>query len=55
MVLPVFVKNLIEVGNICIELLLIFLYFSLLSEKKNNKIAIVLSYLGFKLFVSYRK
>ena len=46
MVLPVFVQNLIEVGNISIELLLIFLYFSLLSEKKNNKAAMVSSYLG---------
>ena len=52
MVLPVFVKNLIEVGNICIELLLIFLYFSLLSEKKNNKTAIVLSYLGSVVLMS---
>lgn len=42
----------IEVGNICIELLLIFLYFSLLSEKKNNKIAIVLSYLGSVVLLS---
>ena len=47
-----FLKNLIEVGNICIELLLIFLYFSLLSEKKNNKIAIVLSYLGSVVLLS---
>lgn len=52
-VLPVFVKNLIEVGNICIELLLIFLYFSLLSEKKDNKAAIVLSYLGSVVLMSF--
>lgn len=52
MILPVFVKNLIEVGNIGIELLLIFLYFSLLSEKKNNKTAIVLSYLGSVVLMS---
>lgn len=52
MILPVFLKNLIEVGNICIELLLIFLYFSLLSEKKGNKTAIVLSYLGSVVLMS---
>ena len=33
-------------------MLLIFLYFSLLSEKKNNKIAIVLSYLGSVVLLS---
>ena len=52
-VLPVFVKNVIEVINISIELLLIFLYFSLLSEKKNNKTAIVLSYLGSVVLLSF--
>lgn len=52
MVLPVFVQNLIEVVNISLELLLIFLYFSLLSEKKNNKTAIVLSYLGSVVLLS---
>lgn len=52
MILPVFLKNLIEVGNIGIELLLIFLYFSLLSEKKGNKTAIVLSYLGSVVLMS---
>lgn len=34
-------------------MLLIFLYFSLLSEKKNNKIAIVLSYLGSVVLMSF--
>ena len=43
----------IEVGNISIELLLTFLYFSLLSEKKNNKTAIVLSYLGSVVLMSF--
>lgn len=52
-VLPVFVKNVIEVINISIELFLIFLYFSLLSEKKNNKTAIVLSYLGSVVLLSF--
>lgn len=51
-VLPVFVQNVIEVVNISIELILIFLYFSLLSEKKNNKTAIALSYLGSVVLLS---
>lgn len=34
-VLPVLLQNIIEIANVAVEILLIFLYLSLLSKRKN--------------------
>lgn len=35
--LPVLIENIIEIVNVAIEMMLVFLYFSLLSKAKVNK------------------
>ncbi len=42
--LPVIIQNLIEVVNIAVEMILIFLYFSLLSSRRCGKVMYFLSY-----------
>lgn len=43
--LPVLIENIIEIVNVAIEMMLVFLYFSLLSKAKVNKAVLYLSYL----------
>lgn len=43
--LPVLLQNIIEIANVAVEILLIFLYLSLLSKRKIDKLPLVLSYL----------
>lgn len=43
--MPVLTQNIIEIANIAIEIILIYLYFSLLSKRKIGKIPFILSYL----------
>lgn len=43
--LPVLIENIIEIVNVAIEMMLVFLYFSLLSKAKVNKVILYLSYL----------
>lgn len=45
MVLPVFVQNIIEIMNVVVEIMLIFLYFSLLSKPKLRKSALFIIFL----------
>lgn len=45
MVLPVFVQNIIEIMNVVVEIMLIFLYFSLLSKPKLRKSALFIVFL----------
>lgn len=42
--LPVIIQNLIEIVNIAVEMLLIFLYFSLLSRRRCSKVMFFISY-----------
>ncbi len=51
-VLPVLIQNIIEIANIIIEIALIFHYFSLLSEKKNNWALMILSYFSAAVLLS---
>jgi len=44
-ILPVLLQNIIETANVAVEMLLIFIYFSLLSKRKMNKLSFLLSYL----------
>ncbi|WP_270759691.1 sensor histidine kinase [Ruminococcus bicirculans (ex Wegman et al. 2014)] len=43
--MPVLIENIIEIVNVAIEMMLVFLYFSLLSKAKVNKAVLYLSYL----------
>lgn len=43
--LPVLIENIIEIVNVAIEMMLVFLYFSFLSKAKVNKAVLYLSYL----------
>ena len=43
--MPVLLQNIIETANVAVEMLLIFIYFSLLSKRKMNKLSFLLSYL----------
>ena len=43
--MPVLIENIIEIVNVAIEMMLVFLYFSLLSKAKVNKAFLYLSYL----------
>lgn len=40
-VLPVLLQNIIEIANVAVEILLIFLYLSLLSKRKIDKLPLV--------------
>lgn len=47
--LPVLIENIIEIVNVAIEMMLVFLYFSLLSKAKVNKAVLYLLILSIKL------
>ena len=51
-VLPVLLQNIIEIANVAVEILLIFLYLSLLSKRKIDKLPLVFSYLIATAFLS---
>ena len=51
-VLPVLLQNIIEIANVAEEILLIFLYLSLLSKRKIDKLPLVFSYLIATAFLS---
>ncbi len=43
--MPVVVQNIIEIANVAVEMLLVFLYFSLLSKRKVNKLLFSAAYI----------
>lgn len=43
--MPVVVQNIIEIANVAVEMLLVFLYFSLLSKRKVNKLFFSATYI----------
>lgn len=44
-ILPVWVQNIIEIANVAVEMILVFLYFSLLSKRKINKCLFFATYI----------
>ena len=44
-ILPVWVQNIIEIANVAVEMILVFLYFSLLSKRKINKCLFCAAYI----------
>lgn len=50
--MPVLLQNIIEIANVAVEILLIFLYLSLLSKRKIDKLPLVFSYLIATAFLS---
>lgn len=44
-ILPVWVQNIIEIANVAVEMILVFLYFSLLSKQKINKCLYFVAYI----------
>ncbi len=42
--MPIILQNIIEIANVCVEMFLIFLYFSILSERRVSNIIFTISY-----------